>query len=630
MMNNDTVNNHAVNNNTVNNHAVNNHAVQSNHHPVIEITNCKDEIVPLTITPGNFLITPAEDNDYQNDTEIPDRELIIVEQERRLLYTISENPPFHMCILFGIQHLLTSISSSMSISLLVAEVVCAKDDDVIKTKILSTTMLISGISTFLMSTFGVRLPIYQGPCIPYIIPLLAMASFKGMECTNYAKDSNLDVINGTAGNATLTEDIIYDKIGALSGSLIAAGILHFLIGLTGLVGTITRYLGPITIAPAMTLVAMSFYTIAVSFSEKHWGVAAVTTITGIILALYLNGRNSPLPAYNKKRGFHIKWYPVHTVFSILISIAVGWILSAILTVTGAMSDDEEHGHHYARTDSRNEIIYNSPWFYLPYPGQFGGVSFSVAAFISFFVGTLMSVVDSIGDYNATSRVCCVPPPPPHAVNRGIFVEGVMSLFAGTTGACHATVSFGGNIGAIGVTKVASRRTFQVLALLYVIFALVLKVSAFFITIPYPVLGGTLILSFGIFIGLILSNLQFVDLNSTRNLAIVGLAILLGLMLPYWSAQNQNGIQTGNAYVDNVILMLISNGGFIGGFVAFVLDNTVPGTLKERGLLVAKEHELDATIFEEGFEVYELPWIPNCIKNSRIYKYVPIFSKRKEG
>ena len=81
------------------------------------------------------------------------------------------------------------------------------------------------------------------------------------------------------------------------------------------------------------------------------------------------------------------------------------------------------------------------------------ISFSLSAFIACFIATIISVLDSIGDYFACARACRVPVPPAHAVNRGILVEGVCSFLSGTIGCGHATTTYGGNIGAIGVTKV---------------------------------------------------------------------------------------------------------------------------------------------------------------------------------
>ena len=69
------------------------------------------------------------------------------------------------------------------------------------------------------------------------------------------------------------------------------------------------------------------------------------------------------------------------------------------------------------------------------------------------VGTITSIIDSIADYYACARVCRVPTPPVPAVNRGIMIEGFMSMVAGSFGASHATTTYGGNIGIIGITKV---------------------------------------------------------------------------------------------------------------------------------------------------------------------------------
>ena len=94
------------------------------------------------------------------------------------------------------------------------------------------------------------------------------------------------------------------------------------------------------------------------------------------------------------------------------------------------------------------------YFSFSFSGQFGPPGFTLSAFISFMIATLTSIIDSIGDYYACARVCNLPPPPDHAMNRGIMVEGFSSLLAGSMGAGHATSTYGGNIGAIGITKVS--------------------------------------------------------------------------------------------------------------------------------------------------------------------------------
>lgn len=75
-------------------------------------------------------------------------------------------------------------------------------------------------------------------------------------------------------------------------------------------------------------------------------------------------------------------------------------------------------------------------------------------------------------------------------------------------------------------------------------AIVGKVAAVFVTIPYPVLGGAQIISLGMFIGLIMSNMQYIDMQSSRNLAIIGISVIIGLMIPNWAKNNSRDLETG--------------------------------------------------------------------------------------
>ncbi|XP_050399598.1 solute carrier family 23 member 1-like isoform X2 [Patella vulgata] len=535
--------------------------------------------------------------------------------------------------LFFLQQALMSISASMSVSLTVAEVVCARDDAEIKSQLLSTAFMMSGISTMLMCTVGVRLPIFQGPSGAYVVPLLVLMAMKEWSCPAreelvalYSNSSiNMTEVNG---RLPVPKEFILGQIEKLQGSLMVAGAIHILIGLTGFVGVVARYVGPITIVPALLMIVLYVHKVIVNFAETFWGSALSTTACGLILALYLRGKMTPIPFWTRERGFHIFWYPLHQMFSILISVIFGWILSAIFTSTEILSSDPTSIQFYARTDATNDIITTNPWFYFPYPGQFGSSRFDTATFVGAFVATIVSVIDSVCDYRACARVCYVPPPPAHAMNRGIFWEGLMSFFAGMTGAGHATSSYGGNIAAIGITKVASRRVFQLLGFLHILFAILGKLNAAIITIPYSVLGGTMILYFGVFFGIILSQLQFVYMNSTRNLAILGISILVGFMAPNWTDKNPDGIKTGVAELDTVITMLLANGIFVAGALACFLDNTVKGTRESRGLTFqlggAESNKTDKNIeYEEGIEIYDVPWIPDVVKKSRFTKYCPL-------
>ena len=99
-------------------------------------------------------------------------------------------------------------------------------------------------------------------------------------------------------------------------------------------------------------------------------------------------------------------------------------------------------------------------------------------------------------------------------------------------------------------QVASRRVTQVLAIQLIVCAIIGKFGAIFVTIPYPVLGGSAILSFGLFLGIVMSYMQYTDMNSPRNLAVVGVSILVGIMVPNWVKVNFAVIKTGKLTVSD--------------------------------------------------------------------------------
>ena len=68
-------------------------------------------------------------------------------------------------------------------------------------------------------------------------------------------------------------------------------------------------------------------------------------------------------------------------------------------------------------------------------------------------GVLASMIESVGDYYAAARLSGAPPPPTHAINRGIGMEGIACILAGAWGSGNGTTSYSENIGALGITKV---------------------------------------------------------------------------------------------------------------------------------------------------------------------------------
>ncbi|CAG9133331.1 unnamed protein product [Plutella xylostella] len=154
-------------------------------------------------------------------------------------------------------------------------------------------------------------------------------------------------------------------------------------------------------------------------------------------------------------------------------------------------------------------------------------------------------------------VAPAPPPPLHAINRGLGTEGLGTVLAGLWGSGNGTNTFGENVGAIGVTKVGSRRVVQWAAGLMVLQGVVGKLGAVFIIIPQPIVGGLFCVMFGMISAFGLSALQYVDLNSSRNLYIIGFSLFFPLVLTRWMAAHSGVIDTGVEALDAVLQVLLS-------------------------------------------------------------------------
>ena len=132
-------------------------------------------------------------------------------------------------------------------------------------------------------------------------------------------------------------------------------------------------------------------------------------------------------------------------------------------------------------------------------------------------------------------------------------------------------------------EVGSRRVVQAGATLMLVFGAVTKFGALFTTIPQPIVGGMYCAMFGMIASVGLSNLQLVNLNSPRNLFILGFALFMGLSVPEYFAAQPVDLGADLSWLADLINTLGKTGMAVGAFAALLLDNTIPGTPEERGI-----------------------------------------------
>lgn len=554
-----------------------------------------------------------QDDDHDHDYDDQDDE----SNPANMLYRINDNPPWYLAMGLGFQHYLTMVGSTITIPFILTPELCIQHDDPARGFILSTIFFISGIVTFLQASFGVRLPIVQGGSFAFFAPTLAILH------TGFPSCDTLDV-----GDLTMDQrqEEWQSRMREVQGSIVAAALLEMVIGFSGLIGLVVSLITPLAITPTVCLVGLALFDVAATKAATHWGISGLTIMLMILFSQYLRKVMVPIPVFRARKGFSVIYANIFGLFPVLLSILLSWALCAILTAADALPEGSK-----ARTDTAGQLIANSPWIRVPYPGQWGWPTVSAAGVLGILAALIASIVESVGDYYACARLSGAPPPPRHAINRGIGFEGFGCLLAGLWGTGNGTTSYSENIGAIGITKVGSRRVIQYGAGVMIVFGVLGKFAAVFVTIPEPVVGGIFCVMFAMITAVGLSSLQHVDLNSSRNLFVLGFPIFFGLALPKW-LENNPGILLSEKYpgLTQIATVLLKTSMFVGGLLGIILDNTIPGTDKERGLH-HRHHQMQASdnpnrtqtdVCEEIAGVYDFPVGMAFIKRFKWLTKVP--------
>ncbi|XP_017534203.3 solute carrier family 23 member 1-like isoform X2 [Manis javanica] len=519
-----------------------------------------------------------------------------------LAYGILDIPPWYLCIFLGIQHFLTALGGIVAVPLILAKDLCLQHDPLTQSYLISTIFFVSGICTLLQVLFGVRLPILQGGTFAFVAPSLAMLSLPAWKCPEWT----LNASQVNTSSPEFTEEW-QKRIRELQGAVMVASCVQMLVGFSGLVGFLLRFIGPLTVAPTISLVALPLFESAGSDAGIHWGIAALTIFLIVLFSQYLKNIAVPVPVYGGQEKCHTSRFYLFQVFPVLLALCISWLFCFVLTVTDVLPAAPTGYGHLARTDAKGSVLSQAPWFRFPYPGQWGRPTISLAGVFGIIAGVISSMVESVGDYYACARLVGAPPPPKHAVNRGIGMEGLGCLLAGAWGTGNGTTSYSENVGALGITRVGSRMVIVAAGCVLLLMGMFGKIGAAFATIPTPVIGGMLLVMFGVITAVGISNLQYVDMNSSRNLFIFGFSIFCGLAIPNWVNKNAEKLQTGILQLDQVIQVLLTTGMFVGGFLGFLLDNTIPGSLEERGLRAWHHIQEESKETEKAWEVYHLPF-----------------------
>ena len=472
-------------------------------------------------------------------------------------YGIEDRPPLGTALLLGGQHYLTMVGANIAVPLILAGVLGFADRPAILGKFVGTFFVVSGVATLAQTTLGNRYPIVQGAPFSLLTPAIAVVGAA-------------PVVGGLPDWQS--------KLLFLQGAIVAAALAEVAIGYLGIVGRLRRYLSPLVVAPVIALIGLSLFSApqivdpgTAEGAQQNWWLLLLTLGLIVLFSQYLGDRH---------RAFDL--------FPVLLGVVVAWVVAGVLSVTGFyVSGSLGYVDLAAVTEGR--------LVYAIHPLQYGVPRFEASFAIGMFAGVIASIVESFADYHAVARLSGVGAPNERRINNGIGMEGLMTAFAGLMGACGCT-SYSENIGAIGITGVASRFVVQVGAVVMLVVGFFGPFGRLVATIPDPIVGGLFVAMFGQIVAVGLSNLKYVDLDSSRNLFVLGTAIFVGLAVPeYVALAGREEFVAGLASVPVVgdvlatstvggtLFVVGSTGMAVGGLVALFFDNTIPGTPEERGL-----------------------------------------------
>lgn len=517
-----------------------------------------------------------------------------------------ENPGLVPLIYYSLQHYLSLAGSLIFIPLIIVPAMGGTDKDT--ATVISTMLLVSGFTTILHSYFGTRLPLVQGSSFVYLAPAL--------------------VIMNSEEFRNLTEHKFRHIMRELQGAIIVGSIFHSILGFSGLMSLFVRLINPVVVAPTVAAVGLAFFSYGFPQAGSCVEISLPQILLVLIFTLYL-------------RGISVSGHRIFQIYAVPLSVIIVWAYAFFLTAGGAYNYqgcspdipssniliDACRKHAYTMKHCRTDVsnaMRTAAWVRIPYPMQWGAPIFRLRTSFIMIIVSLVASVDSVGTYHTTSMRINSKAPTPGIVSRGIGMEGFCSALAGLWGTGTGSTTLTENVHTINVTKVASRRVVEIGAAFLIFFSFIGKVGAILASIPQALAAAILCFIWALIVALGLSTLQYCQTGSFRNMTIVGVSLFLGLSIPAYFQQYQpdtsmilpsyfvpyaaasNGpINIGSKQLDFAMNGLLSLNMVVTLLVAFVLDNTVPGSRQERGVYIwssAEDISMDPSLLSD----YSLP------------------------
>ena len=199
------------------------------------------------------------------------------------------------------------------------------------------------------------------------------------------------------------------------------------------------------------------------------------------------------------------------VVPILGGIIVGYVVAAVLGVV-----------------SFGGVI-DAPWFAFPDFTFLGTYSLDWRAVLLFAPISFVTIAEHIGDHKVLGSITKRDFLQDPGLDRTLLGDGIATFVSAALGG-PANTTYGENTGVVAMTRVASVYVTGGAAVIAILLGFVGKFTALVASIPTPVMGGILVLLFGLIAGNGLKVMveAKVNLSSIRNLIIVATMLVIGL------------------------------------------------------------------------------------------------------
>jgi NCS2 family nucleobase:cation symporter-2 len=373
----------------------------------------------------------------------------------------------------GVQHVLAMFASNVTPSIIIAGAAGFAFGGEDMVYLVQMAMLFAGVATLFQTIgfgpIGAKLPVMQGTSFAFVPIMIGIVKTSGMA--------------------------------ALFGAVIVAGLFHTFLG--SIIGRIRHWFPPLVTGIVITAIGLALLPVGIKYASggaaafqmnapewgdfSRWGLALVVIFVALGFKFFTRGTMSSA--------------------AILIGLIAGYVVGYL---TGAVNFGG---------------VAKAAWFAVPQPFKYG-VEFSAFAIIGMCLMSLVSAIETVGDISGIAKGGANREATDKELSGGTYADGFGSFIAGLFGGLPNT-SFSQNVGLISMTGVMSRSVVTLGALFLVACGLIPKVGAVVAAMPVSVLGGGVIVMFGMVVSAGINMLSDVHWNR-RNMIILAMSLSVGL------------------------------------------------------------------------------------------------------